>query len=86
MSKHAANERLSGIRLIDRTHVLSGPFAGMLLADLDCDTFRRATPGAADVDALRRSRFDAASPSGADLSVALPEVGRVAGGARYGRH
>ncbi len=36
---------LEGIRLIDLTHMLSGPYAGMILADLGCDTVKVEPPG-----------------------------------------
>ncbi len=45
MSKLAANKPLTGIRLIDLTHMLSGPYAGMILADLGCDTVKVEPPG-----------------------------------------
>ena len=41
----AANKPLAGIRLIDLTHMLSGPYAGMILADLGCDTVKVEPPG-----------------------------------------
>ena len=40
-----ANKPLAGIRLIDLTHMLSGPYAGMILADLGCDTVKVEPPG-----------------------------------------
>lgn len=36
---------LQGIRLLDLTHMLSGPYAGMILADLGCDTVKVEPPG-----------------------------------------
>lgn len=36
---------LQGLRLIDLTHMLSGPYAGMILADLGCDTVKVEPPG-----------------------------------------
>ena len=45
MSKPATNKPLTGIRLIDLTHMLSGPYAGMILADLGCDTVKVEPPG-----------------------------------------
>ena len=45
MSTPAANKPLTGIRLIDLTHMLSGPYAGMILADLGCDTVKVEPPG-----------------------------------------
>ena len=41
----AAGKPLAGIRLIDLTHMLSGPYAGMILADLGCDTVKVEPPG-----------------------------------------
>ena len=40
-----ASKPLAGIRLIDLTHMLSGPYAGMILADLGCDTVKVEPPG-----------------------------------------
>ncbi len=40
-----AGKPLAGIRLIDLTHMLSGPYAGMILADLGCDTVKVEPPG-----------------------------------------
>ena len=39
------NKPLAGIRLIDLTHMLSGPYAGMILADLGADTVKVEPPG-----------------------------------------
>ena len=39
------NTPLSHIRLLDLTHMLSGPYAGMILADLGCDTVKVEPPG-----------------------------------------
>ena len=36
---------LAGIRLLDLTHMLSGPYAAMILADLGCDTVKVEPPG-----------------------------------------
>ncbi len=36
---------LEGIRLLDLTHMLSGPYAAMILADLGCDTVKVEPPG-----------------------------------------
>jgi len=38
------NKPLAGTRLIDLTHMLSGPYAGMILADLGCDTVKVEPP------------------------------------------
>ena len=40
-----AGKPLAGIRLIDLTHMLSGPYAAMILADLGCDTVKVEPPG-----------------------------------------
>ena len=40
-----ANPPLKGIRLLDLTHMLSGPYAGMILADLGCETVKVEPPG-----------------------------------------
>ena len=36
---------LDGFRLLDLTHMLSGPYAGMILADMGCDTVKVEPPG-----------------------------------------
>lgn len=38
------NKPLEHIKLIDLTHMLSGPYAGMILADLGCDTVKVEPP------------------------------------------
>ena len=42
---------LEGTRLIDLTHMLAGPYAGMILADLGCDTVKVEPP---DGESTRR--------------------------------
>lgn len=39
------NKPLAHLRLLDLTHMLSGPYAGMILADLGCDTVKIEPPG-----------------------------------------
>ena len=34
------NKPLSGLRIIDLTHMLSGPYCGMILADLGAETIK----------------------------------------------
>ncbi len=42
------NKPLAGIRLLDLTHMLAGPYAGMILADLGCDTVKVEPPGSGE--------------------------------------
>ena len=35
-----SNKPLDGIRVIDLTHMLSGPYGSMILADLGCETIK----------------------------------------------
>jgi crotonobetainyl-CoA:carnitine CoA-transferase CaiB-like acyl-CoA transferase len=39
------NKPLEHLRMLDLTHMLSGPYAGMILADLGCDTVKVEPPG-----------------------------------------
>jgi len=48
MTKSQPNKPLAGIRLLDLTHMLSGPYAGMILADLGCDTVKVEPPTAGE--------------------------------------
>lgn len=45
MSEPRTGKPLAGIRLLDLTHMLSGPYAAMILADLGCDTVKVEPPG-----------------------------------------
>lgn len=45
MATGAVNKPLAGIKIIDLTHMLSGPYAGMILADLGCDVVKVEPPG-----------------------------------------
>lgn len=41
----AVNKPLAGFKVLDLTHMLSGPYAGMILADMGCDVVKVEPPG-----------------------------------------
>ena len=40
LTMNKSNKPLDGIRVIDLTHMLSGPYGSMILADLGCETIK----------------------------------------------
>lgn len=46
------SKALEGIRILDLTHMLSGPYAGMILADLGAETIKVEPPGGEGTRAL----------------------------------
>lgn len=46
------SKALEGIRILDLTHMLSGPYAGMILADLGAETIKIEPPGGEGTRAL----------------------------------
>ena len=47
------NKPLAGVRVLDLTHMLSGPYAGMILADLGAETIKVEPLQVDDVEPLR---------------------------------
>ena len=54
---------LQGIRVLEMAHVISGPYAGMLLADLGCDVIKVELPGTGDIFRQWDAGPEALSPS-----------------------
>lgn len=62
------NSALAGIRIVDLTQVMAGPFATMLLADLGADVVKVEVPGRGDLSRAMDPQLDDET-SGAFLSV-----------------
>jgi crotonobetainyl-CoA:carnitine CoA-transferase CaiB-like acyl-CoA transferase len=64
----AAPKALAGLRVIDLTQVMAGPFCTMLLADMGADVVKVETPGSGD-PSRRMDPITESGESGAFLSV-----------------
>ena len=59
------NKPLDGVRVLDLTHMLSGPYGAMILADLGCDIIKVEPPVSGEGTCLL---YTSPSPRDATLS------------------